>query len=85
MANIIREAIERKQQRLLRRPDVLHRCGISNSTLHRLINTGDFPAPVPLSPRAVAWVETEIDHWIEERISQARPNRNGANCLGGTQ
>lgn len=72
MADIIHEAIERKQQRLLRRPDVLHRCGISNSTLHRLINAGDFPSPIQLSPRAVAWVESDIDTWIEKRIEASR-------------
>ncbi|WP_373182416.1 helix-turn-helix transcriptional regulator [Halomonas campaniensis] len=72
MADIIREAIEREQQRLLRRPDVLHRCGISNSTLHRLINAGDFPAPIQLSPRAVAWIESEINEWIEQRIEASR-------------
>lgn len=82
MAEITLETLERKQKRLLRRPDVLHRCGISNSTLHRLINAGDFPAPVQLGPRAVAWVESQIDQWIEERISQARPNRNDANRVG---
>ncbi|MDZ7854524.1 MAG: AlpA family transcriptional regulator [Halomonas sp.] len=68
MADIINEAIERNQQRLLRRPDVLNRCGISNSTLHRLINAGDFPPPIQISPRAVAWVEAQIDTWIQQRI-----------------
>lgn len=53
---------------LIRRPEVLRRCAISNSTLHRRINTGTFPAPVPLGPGAVAWVESEIDAWIESRI-----------------
>ena len=72
MENIIREAIDHKQQRLLRRPDVLYRCGISNSTLHRLINAGNFPAPIQLGPRAVAWVESEINEWIEQRIEASR-------------
>ena len=72
MADIIREAIEHKQQRLLRRPDVLHRCGISNSTLHRLIHAGNFPAPIQLGPRAVAWVESEVDTWIQQRIEASR-------------
>ncbi|MFW3615527.1 helix-turn-helix transcriptional regulator [Billgrantia antri] len=57
---------------LLRRPEVLRRCGISNSTLHRLIKADDFPTPVQLSPRAVAWVESEISQWIEHRIETNR-------------
>ena len=72
MAKATHKAIERKQERLLRRPEVLHRCGISNSTLHRLINTGDFPAPIQLGPRAVAWVESRINEWIEQRIEAGR-------------
>lgn len=53
---------------LIRRPEVLQRCGISNTTLHRLIHAGDFPTPVRLGPRAVAWVESEVVEWIEQRI-----------------
>ncbi|QFT86562.1 Prophage CP4-57 regulatory protein (AlpA) [Halomonas sp. THAF12] len=60
---------------LLRRPEVLRRCAISNSTLHRLINAGNFPAPVPVGPRAVAWIESEINDWIEERIESRKGPR----------
>ncbi|MFG6139065.1 helix-turn-helix transcriptional regulator [Halomonas sp. B23F22_10] len=56
---------------LVRRPEVLRRCAISNSTLHRLINAGDFPAPIQISPRAVAWVASEIDRWIDQRIEDS--------------
>ncbi|SOC51008.1 transcriptional regulator, AlpA family [Chromohalobacter canadensis] len=66
------------QSTLLRRPEVLRRCGISNSTLHRLINAGDFPAPIQLSPRAVAWIEEEITAWIEQRIAASRAQGGAA-------
>lgn len=65
------------QSTLLRRPEVLRRCGISNSTLHRLINAGDFPTPIQISPRAVAWIEEEVTVWIEQRIEASR-NQGGA-------
>jgi hypothetical protein len=29
-----------------------------------------FPAPVPLGPRAVGWLETEIMEWQERRIAE---------------
>ncbi|MDZ7852012.1 MAG: AlpA family phage regulatory protein [Halomonas sp.] len=32
--------------------------------LHRLIHAGDSPAPIQLGPRAVAWVESEVNGWI---------------------
>jgi prophage regulatory protein len=31
---------------------------------------GKFPASVSIGARAVAWVEEEIDAWIEERIAE---------------
>ena len=36
-----------REDRLIRLPEVIHLCGISRSTLNRLIKSGDFPAPVP--------------------------------------
>ncbi|MBN8413008.1 AlpA family transcriptional regulator [Halomonas litopenaei] len=63
---------------LLRRPEVLQRCGISNSTLHRLINAGDFPPPIQLSPRAVAWIEEEVSTWIDQRIEASRTQGGAA-------
>ncbi|EOW9422215.1 AlpA family phage regulatory protein, partial [Vibrio cholerae] len=29
----------------------------------------DFPKSVPLGGRAVAWVESEIEEWMESRLS----------------
>tara|TARA_R100001369_G_scaffold64130_2_gene91224 strand:+ start:20649 stop:20894 length:246 start_codon:yes stop_codon:yes gene_type:complete len=62
---------------LLRRSDVLMRCAFSNSTLHRLINSGDFPTPIQLSPRSVAWIEHEVNDWIKQRILTTRTLKNG--------
>lgn len=57
---------------LIRRPEVLRRCGISNTTLHRLIHAGDFPPSIRVGPRAVAWVEAEVSDWIKQRIYAGR-------------
>jgi len=32
---------------------------------------GDFPKPIQLTGKAVAWPSTSIDRWIEERISSS--------------
>tara|TARA_Y100000815_G_C13314745_1_gene489938 strand:- start:1259 stop:1390 length:132 start_codon:yes stop_codon:yes gene_type:complete len=42
-----------------------------------MINESTFPAPVKLGARASAWVESEINDWIESRISASR-NEGGA-------
>ena len=56
-----------REDRLLRLPEVLHLCGISRTTLNRLIAAGRFPAPVRIGPRAVAWRESDIRRWLESR------------------
>lgn len=55
---------------LLRRSEVRRRTGLSDSTLYELMSAGKFPRPVPLGGgRAVAWLEEEVNDWIDSRIA----------------
>ena len=56
--------------RLIRRPEVLERVGLSSSTLYEMTAAGDFPAPIPIGRKAVAWLESEVLDWIKSRIEQ---------------
>lgn len=56
--------------RLLRRPVVLSRVGVSSSTLYEMIAAGDFPAPIPIGRQAVGFLESEVEAWIKNRIEQ---------------
>lgn len=51
--------------RLIRLPEVLDKTGLSRS---RLYADKSFPKRVRLGARGVAWVEAEIEEWIQERI-----------------
>jgi prophage regulatory protein len=51
----------------LRLPAVVRITGLSRSTLYRLIADQQFPRPVQLGPRAVAWRRQDIDAWSETR------------------
>lgn len=55
---------------LIRIKDVTKRTGLARSCIYERVAAGDFPAPVKIGPRAVAWVETEVDQWINERIER---------------
>lgn len=69
--------------KLLRLNSVVEICGLSRSTIYKLIAAGSFPAPLQLGPRAVAWPSTEIDAWIEARMQTPRKldrSSNGAVC-----
>jgi prophage regulatory protein len=55
---------------LLKMPTVLERCALSRSELYRRVNSGRFPKPVPQGARGVAWLESDIEAWISERIAE---------------
>ena len=38
------------------------------ASIYRLIAAGQFPRPYSLGARAVAWLESDIDAWIEARV-----------------
>ena len=52
---------------LLRLPMVLRMTGLGRSTVYRLIAKNEFPGPVRLGARAVAWRQADLDVWIEAR------------------
>lgn len=56
--------------RLIRRKEVLSRIGLGQTSLYQLIRDGKFPAPIPVSVQAVAWLEAEVDAWIQQRIEE---------------
>ncbi|MGH8479124.1 MAG: helix-turn-helix transcriptional regulator [Gammaproteobacteria bacterium] len=60
------------QEHLLRLPAVAARVGFGRSTLYAMIKRGEFPKPIALGSRAVAWVSSEVDAWIARRILGAR-------------
>jgi prophage regulatory protein len=54
-------------ERILRRPEVEARTGLSRSTLYAQMAEGAFPKPVRLGKRAVGWTESAIAHWLAQR------------------
>lgn len=60
------------QDNLLRLPQVVGRVGFGKSTIYALIKRGQFPSPIALGARARAWISTEVDAWIAQRILETR-------------
>ena len=59
-----------QKKKLLRLPEVISRTGYKRSNIYQLMNLGDFPKSVHLGPRAVAWLSSEIDQWIDDRVKE---------------
>jgi prophage regulatory protein len=47
-------------------------------TLGRRIKRGEFPAPIRLGSRNVAWLKSEIEAWEEERIAERNSEKVAA-------
>ena len=45
------------------------RVRLSKATIYKMIKAGLFPAPKPLGARSVGWLESDIQAWIDSRIS----------------
>jgi prophage regulatory protein len=58
-------------ERILRRPEVEARTGLSRSTIYAWMQRGDFPKPVALGARLVGWIESDIDAWLAARQGKA--------------
>lgn len=57
-------------QRLLKLPEVMSVTGLSRSSIYSFIQSNKFPASVPLGARAVGWLESDVNGWIQQRIEQ---------------
>jgi len=57
---------------LLRLPQVRLMTGLFKSTIYARIAEGTFPKQIPLGPRLVVWVDSDIQNWISEQVSAAR-------------
>jgi prophage regulatory protein len=60
---------------LLRLPDVKRLTGLSRSSIYALAARGEFPRPISLGRRSVAWVDAEISQWVSDRIRAARTGK----------
>jgi prophage regulatory protein len=61
---------EAPRRRVLRLPEVLQRTAKRRTSLLQAVRRGDFPRPIRLGPRAIGFVESEIEAWIDARMAE---------------
>lgn len=54
--------------RIIRLPEVIAKTGLARTTLYRMSVSGRFLASISLGGKAIGWVESEIDAWIESAM-----------------
>ena len=74
------KTIMKPKHRFIRLNEVLTRTGYGRTTIYRKMEDGDFPKSVKLGgppkdpnafdSRAIAWIEDEVEQWMESRIEE---------------
>ncbi len=58
--------------RFLRLPAVKEITGRGTTAIYEDMKAGNFPKSIALSKNCVAWVESEVKAWMDERIAKSR-------------
>ncbi|ODS10559.1 uncharacterized protein VSF3289_00818 [Vibrio scophthalmi] len=56
--------------RFLKLKEVMEKTALSRSAIYRKMNDGEFPQSVSLGDRAVAWVDSEVQDWVIDRVAE---------------
>jgi prophage regulatory protein len=59
-------------ERLVRLPECESIVSLKKSAIYAGVKAKTFPAPIKLSPRAVAWTFTSLQDWIADRIKASK-------------
>ena len=56
---------------LMRLTRIKGKVGLGKTTINEMVKRGEFPKPIQIGARAVAWLESDVDEWIESRVKAA--------------
>jgi prophage regulatory protein len=61
----------RRLNRIYRLADLPQIVGLKRTQIAEKVKAGEFPRPIPLSDsgRAVAWLESDLEAWLNSRIA----------------
>ena len=70
---------------MLKLKEVQKLTGLSRSSIYAYIDKGLFPAQIKLGERSVAWLDSEIESWVDSKINarDAKNDENFINKMGG--
>ncbi|EAS8983578.1 TPA_asm: AlpA family phage regulatory protein [Salmonella enterica] len=61
-----------ESKKLIKMSEAAHRAGFGKAWIYKLIAQGRFPKPIKTGTRSIAFVESEIEEWINQRIAESR-------------
>ena len=57
--------------KIIRLPEVIESTGLAKSTIYKRIADHSFPPQISLGTKSVGWLEADIQHWINDRITDS--------------
>jgi prophage regulatory protein len=54
--------------KIIRLPAVKEKTGLSRSSIYLRMTKDDFPKSISLGDRAIGWLESDIEQWLEDKI-----------------
>jgi len=58
--------------KMLRLPNVIELTGLSRSSIYLRMSKEEFPQSISLGGRAIAWLEEDINQWLEDKITASK-------------
>jgi len=53
-------------------PAVKEKTGLSRSSIYLCMTKNDFPKSISLGDRAIGWLESDIEQWLEDKIAASK-------------
>lgn len=72
------DAPQDKLDRFMRIKEVSAITGLAKATVYRYVSDGIFPRPIPLGGRRVAWLLSELEAWMNERLAKRTTTKEPA-------
>ena len=57
---------------LMRLRDVEAKTALRKSKIYQMVKDGDFPAPIALTTKSKAWIGSEVNGWVRDKIAASR-------------
>lgn len=59
-------------KKFIRLPEVKNKTGLSRSSIYLRMSNGVFPQSISLGSRAIGWLESDINEWLEQCIETSK-------------
>jgi len=59
-------------KKFIRLTEVKNKTGLSRSSIYLRMSNGKFPQSISLGSRAIGWLESDINEWLEQCIATSK-------------